>query len=134
MSQQRIVQLAATISENVAKIDSYLKANGFADISFDIDTPFQSKYPEEISALRTAVLDANTELSDLLLGPKEIFVEYQVRTVLASFPDTKVKEGFKLYILSKCYEYLVQLLRLHASPVSVQNPERFPRGTRGHIC
>lgn len=85
MSQQRIVQLAATISENVAKIDSYLKANGFADISFDIDTPFDSKYPEEITALRTAVLDANTELSDLLLGPKEIFVEYQVRAGVSAF-------------------------------------------------
>lgn len=81
MDHNRIVELAASISQNVAKIDSYLKSNGLSDPSFDIDSPFINSFPEEIGAIRDAVLEANLELSELLLGPKETFVEYQVRNL-----------------------------------------------------
>lgn len=85
MNHNRIVELATSISQNVAKIDSYLKSNGLSGPSFDIDSPFINSFPEEIGAIRDAVLDANLELSELLLGPKETFVEYQVRNLRNNF-------------------------------------------------
>lgn len=84
MDTNRIVELATSISQNVAKIDSYLKSNGLSGPSFDIDSPFINSFPEEIGAIRDAVLEANLELSELLLGPKETFVEYQVRNLCNS--------------------------------------------------
>ncbi|EEA24943.1 O-methyltransferase, putative [Talaromyces marneffei ATCC 18224] len=77
MAHNRIVELATSISQNVAKIDSYLKSNGLSSPSFDIDSPFMNSFPEEIGSIRDAILEANLELSELLLGPKETFVEYQ---------------------------------------------------------
>ncbi|KAL9112650.1 MAG: hypothetical protein Q9187_007749, partial [Circinaria calcarea] len=72
-----MLELAANISENTAKIDQYLTAQGISHPSFEIDSPVSLDLPESLQASRDAVLDANTELSELLLGPREIVADYQ---------------------------------------------------------
>lgn len=123
MDQNRIVELATLISQNVAKLDEYLKTNGLPGPTFDIETPFVNNFPEEIGSLRNAVLEANLELSELLLGPKETFVEYQVGNSFSSL-------SFLLLITEvactnpkwteRLIDYnIVQLFCLHASFISI---------------
>ena len=80
-SSSRILELASTISENTTKIDQYLTAKGIPHPSFEINSPASLELPESLQASREAVLDANTELSELLLGPREIVADYQVRLI-----------------------------------------------------
>ncbi|KAF2757494.1 S-adenosyl-L-methionine-dependent methyltransferase [Pseudovirgaria hyperparasitica] len=65
-STPRIVELAASISENVAKIQEILDAQGAPMPSFDEDSP---PLPKEIAGPQHAVLDATAELQDLLQDP-----------------------------------------------------------------
>ena len=46
--------------------------------SFEIDSPVSLLLPETLQVARDAVLDANTKLSELLLGPQEVVAEYQI--------------------------------------------------------
>ena len=77
-TKSRILELASTISENTAKIDQYLTSNDLPKPSFEIDSPVNLALPKTLEAARDAVIDANTELSELLLGPKEVVVDYPV--------------------------------------------------------
>jgi hypothetical protein len=67
MSTPRIQQLAETISTSVAKIQEVLKAKGIESPSFNEDAP--TNFPLEIFEAQSAVLDATSELNDLLMEP-----------------------------------------------------------------
>ena len=86
----RITELASVILENTTKIDEYLSSNGLPMPSFEIDSPVSLLLPEALQAARDAILDANTELSELLLGPQEIVTEYQV----ARQPEVRLGKKF----------------------------------------
>lgn len=62
----RIVQLAATISLSVAKIQNALDEKGLPSPSFDENAP---PLPGIISEAQSVVLDATAELHDLLTDP-----------------------------------------------------------------
>jgi len=66
----RIVQLTRTILESVTRIEDGLDAKGIASPTFDEDAT--SKIPPELSAHHDAVLDATSELHDLLLEPLDL--------------------------------------------------------------
>ncbi|KAI1379802.1 sterigmatocystin 8-O-methyltransferase [Hypoxylon crocopeplum] len=70
-----IIQLAQTISTSVAKIDAALGANGLPSPSFDEDAPV-GYLPPEILGAQDAVLDATTELHDLLLEPLHLIKKH----------------------------------------------------------
>lgn len=63
----RIAALAATISSSVAKLQELLSARGVPCPSFDEDNP--TSLPVEASEIRDSVLDATSELHELLLEP-----------------------------------------------------------------
>ncbi|TVY33615.1 O-methyltransferase [Lachnellula subtilissima] len=73
----RIAELASIILEQTTNIDKYLNSNGIPTPSFTLDAAVEPAFPEQIIAARDVVLDANMELSELLLGPRQTFVEYQ---------------------------------------------------------
>jgi len=66
-STPRIAELAKTIGDSVAKLQEVLKAQNAPFPSFDENAP--ASLPLEASEARDAVLDATTELHDLLLDP-----------------------------------------------------------------
>ncbi|EPE26281.1 S-adenosyl-L-methionine-dependent methyltransferase [Glarea lozoyensis ATCC 20868] len=67
MATPRIIHLAQTISASVAKIQDVLTAQGLQTPSFDEDA---SHYlPLEVLEAQNAVLDATSELNDLLMEP-----------------------------------------------------------------
>lgn len=80
MSSQtsRLAELAATIAQNTAKVDDYLIANKLSTLSFELDAPVDLDLPRDIRAAREYVLGATTELKELMLGPRQIVVDYQV--------------------------------------------------------
>ncbi|KAI1089145.1 sterigmatocystin 8-O-methyltransferase [Rostrohypoxylon terebratum] len=71
----RIIQLARTISTSVAKIDAALAANDLPSPSFDEDAP-AGYLPPEILGVQDEVLDATTELHDLLLEPLHLIKKH----------------------------------------------------------
>ncbi|KAK2595096.1 hypothetical protein QQS21_007181 [Conoideocrella luteorostrata] len=70
----RIVQLARTISESVAKIDAALEASGQPSPSFDEDAPVGCL--ADVSDAQDAVLDATAELHDLFLEPVHLIKKH----------------------------------------------------------
>ena len=78
-SQSRLAELASSISANTTKIDDYLTSNNLPKPSFEIDSPVDLKLPKDIWTAQDAVLGESTELKELLLGPRQTVVEYQVR-------------------------------------------------------
>ena len=78
VSNSRILELASIIAENTAKVDEYLTANDLSKLSFEITAPVNLTLPKTLQAARDAVLDATIELNELLLGPKEVMVDYPV--------------------------------------------------------
>jgi hypothetical protein len=65
----RIVELASIIQRNTIKVDEYITRSGLPSPSFNIQAPPQLDFPEQISAVRTAIIEAMDELQALLLGP-----------------------------------------------------------------
>jgi hypothetical protein len=66
-SSPRIAELANTIAASVAKLQEVLSAKNLPFPSFNEDAP--SSFPLEASDARDAVLDATSELHDLLMEP-----------------------------------------------------------------
>ncbi|KAF2973069.1 hypothetical protein GQX73_g501 [Xylaria multiplex] len=66
----RIALLSTIIQKNIEIIDAYFDSNGLPSPSFDQDYP--SDLAPEIHGARNAVLEATDELSDLMLGPRQI--------------------------------------------------------------
>lgn len=58
------------IHENVKSIDSWFQSQGLASPSFEEDYP--EHLPQEIHQARTAVLIAADEMTDLMLGARQI--------------------------------------------------------------
>ncbi|KAI0411471.1 hypothetical protein F5X98DRAFT_380733 [Xylaria grammica] len=59
-SATRIVRLASTISDAVAKLDETLQSRGLPTPSFNEDAP--TSLPEEALAMQSVILDATSEL------------------------------------------------------------------------
>lgn len=67
----RIIQLAATITLSVAKIQEVLNAQGVPSPSFDENASLDP-LPVDVTEAQNAVLDATAELQDLLTEPLNI--------------------------------------------------------------
>lgn len=70
MNIPRIVQLSKTISKSIETIESYLSTKGHPFPTFDADGV--TGLPDELSAAQDSVLDATSELHDLLLPPMNL--------------------------------------------------------------
>ena len=84
--QSRITKLAGVIAKKTAELDSFLLSRHLPFPSFDIDAPPDFRLPEELESTRNLVIDASTELKELLLGPKELLLSNVVRSVLLIHP------------------------------------------------
>ncbi|MCJ1432481.1 hypothetical protein MMC27_001838 [Xylographa pallens] len=73
----RLTELTTIISQNTAKLNDYFESAGVPTPSFDVSAPVDHSFPPKIHLLRESILDANTELRELLLGPRETMVEWQ---------------------------------------------------------
>ncbi|KAI1141459.1 S-adenosyl-L-methionine-dependent methyltransferase [Hypoxylon sp. FL0543] len=73
-ANSRIVALAATISDSVAKLDEILSSQGLPSPSFGEDNP--TSLPAEASHLQDAILDATAELHELLLEPLPLLFKF----------------------------------------------------------
>lgn len=74
----RITELATIISKNTDRIDQFLISQGLPFPSFDIDAPDKLSLPDELEAIRGVILDASTEIHELLLSPKELLLSNRV--------------------------------------------------------
>jgi len=66
----RIVELSKAIQLHVEHIDAWFVSNNLTSPSFDIDYP--DDLPQHIHEARNAVLIATDELTDLMLGARQI--------------------------------------------------------------
>ncbi|EPE27494.1 S-adenosyl-L-methionine-dependent methyltransferase [Glarea lozoyensis ATCC 20868] len=70
----RIQELASIISTNTDRIDAHLTSRGLPTPSFDADAPESLDLPSDLQAARVLVIEASTELKELLQGPKELLM------------------------------------------------------------
>ncbi|KAI1275240.1 O-methyltransferase-domain-containing protein [Xylaria sp. FL0933] len=82
-SVTRIVQLASIIGDTVAKLDDILQSRGLETPSFDEDAP--TGFPEEALAMQSVVLDATSELHDLLLPPMALLLNKTAHNSMVPF-------------------------------------------------
>jgi hypothetical protein len=71
----RLAELSAVISENTKIIQEYFAENNLPQLSFDVNAPLDFPVPlgnEKIQNARRAVLVASKELSDLMVGPRDL--------------------------------------------------------------
>ncbi|MCJ1308143.1 hypothetical protein MMC25_001795 [Agyrium rufum] len=86
MASSRIAELAQIISAKTAKVDKHLKEAGKPYPSFGIDALVDlgiAPDAHEVLAAKDAVLEASTELQDLLRGPRALLTP-DVRKVQSS--------------------------------------------------
>ncbi|WQF84527.1 Putative O-methyltransferase domain, S-adenosyl-L-methionine-dependent methyltransferase superfamily [Colletotrichum destructivum] len=81
-STPRIVELATQISKSVADLQAVLDAKGVPSPSFDENAP--PKLPKEANDAQDAVLDATTELHDLLLEPVTLVLKNSANNSMGS--------------------------------------------------
>jgi hypothetical protein len=70
----RIVELAAKISSSVSQLQELLSAQGVPSPSFTEDSP--ERLPANTFDLQDAVLDATTELHELLMEPVRLIFRF----------------------------------------------------------
>ena len=71
MAPTRIAELAASIEENIARVDDYLQCKHLPSPSFDEDGPVDFGIEsEEIQKACEVARESSIELHDLLLGPE----------------------------------------------------------------
>jgi hypothetical protein len=70
----RIIELAAKISESVLQLQELLSAQGVPSPSFNVDGP--ERLPDNTAHLQDAVLDATTELHELLMEPVRLIFRF----------------------------------------------------------
>ncbi|KAI0421903.1 S-adenosyl-L-methionine-dependent methyltransferase [Xylaria grammica] len=80
----RIIELAAVISESVAKIQALYSSHNLPSPSFDVGGEDVPRLPREIQAVQEVVLDATSELQDLLMDPSELLYNYAAHNNLVS--------------------------------------------------
>jgi hypothetical protein len=76
-----IVSLARLIASETEKIAAHLSQNDRAFPSFDVDGPSTSLISPEatdVETARLAVIDATQRLRQLILGPKDYILSFQV--------------------------------------------------------
>ena len=73
----RLTELSSVISTNTNRLQEYFVSAGLPMPSFDIGAPVDISLPPDVELLRERVLDASTELNELLLGPRETMVDWQ---------------------------------------------------------
>ncbi|KAF4449245.1 S-adenosyl-L-methionine-dependent methyltransferase [Fusarium albosuccineum] len=69
----RIMELATTIMASVAQLQTILSSDDIAPLSFDADAP--TSLPQESNDISDIILDATSELYDLLLDPLTLIHE-----------------------------------------------------------
>lgn len=80
----RIIELSTLIAQQTAVIDEFLAENKLPTPSLDTDAPALLPIPDDavdIKAAREAVVEACSELKDLLKGPREL-IRFNVSPVL----------------------------------------------------
>jgi hypothetical protein len=82
MIMSRIQELARIIAFHTDVIDKFLFSNDLPRPSFDIDGLEMSSLPKDIQKSRDNVIDATTELKELLQGPKELLMSNSVSQTL----------------------------------------------------
>ncbi|KAI0192154.1 O-methyltransferase-domain-containing protein [Astrocystis sublimbata] len=82
-STTRIAQLSLTISDTVAKLDEILQSQGLQTPSFSEDAP--TSLPEEALAMQSVLLDATSELHDLLLFPMALMINKTAQNNMVPF-------------------------------------------------
>jgi hypothetical protein len=70
----RIVELAATISASVSQLQELLSSQGVPSPSFTENSP--ERLPANTIHLQDAVLDATTELHELLMEPVRLIFKF----------------------------------------------------------
>ena len=70
MQASRLLELARIISQSATEIDNYLSSKGLPHPSFE--TAAGQTLPADLSSAQDTVIDAASELHDLLLGPLNI--------------------------------------------------------------
>ena len=70
----RIQELAEIIATNTTRIGLFLQSQGLPLPSFEINAPTALSLSDELEVARKSVLEATTELHELLLGPKELIL------------------------------------------------------------
>lgn len=69
MAAGKVVELASRIMENATKFEEHYRSQGLPAPSFDADQPLRIQLPGDIAAVREAILEASTELQELIQGP-----------------------------------------------------------------
>ncbi|MCJ1243551.1 hypothetical protein MMC30_000748 [Trapelia coarctata] len=134
MEASRILQLSNAIAKSTATIHENLTAKGLPFPTFDIDGP--ESLPEELSTAQDALLDATSELHDLLLGPFNALENYGSHNNLVSlhaiihfnlaskFAPGKEISFAQLAELSGLSEPLIRRLLRHAMMMRVFSEPR----------
>ncbi|TVY81049.1 O-methyltransferase gsfB, partial [Lachnellula suecica] len=74
LAMSRIRELARIIAYHTDNIDQYLISNNHPSPSFEIGVPEASSIPVALQKSRELVIEATTELKELLQGPKELLM------------------------------------------------------------
>jgi len=74
----RIQELASIIYTKTNHLDQFLVSHGQRTPSFDIDGLDALDLPTDLQASRDQIIDATTELRELLQGPKELLLNNSV--------------------------------------------------------
>lgn len=72
------MELTAIISTNTEKMDRFFVSQNKPTPSFDVDSPDCLDIPDELQASRELVIDATTELKEVLQGPKQLLMSNSV--------------------------------------------------------
>lgn len=78
----RIQELASLIANHTNQIHDFLASTGQSTPSFDIAGPLKLDLPSELQRSRDLVIEASTELKELLQGPKGLLLSNSVGSKL----------------------------------------------------
>lgn len=87
-TQPRIAELANIISSSVSKLQEILAAKNASLPSFDENAPLE--LPKEASDIQDAIVDATSELHDLLLDPVSLLFLNGAVSIRFPVPESKL--------------------------------------------
>ncbi|KAK5710119.1 hypothetical protein LTR17_019181 [Elasticomyces elasticus] len=73
-----MAELAAGIQYHTSLLDSYHETSGRPPLSFDAQAEARTPYPVDIERSRAAVVEASTELAELLQAPEVLVTQHQL--------------------------------------------------------
>ncbi|KAF2107053.1 S-adenosyl-L-methionine-dependent methyltransferase [Lophiotrema nucula] len=124
-TQNRILSLSNLIATNTGRISAYLEQHGLPTPSLDQNAPgipLPDSAPDEIKTLRTELIDACSELKDLITGPKDL-----MRFNWTTWVSIKVILRFNLDLSFRIGETTTFEEMAKVSGLSVQNVTRIVR-------